>query len=139
MRGRGWGQGSVHPGQADVLGFEVFLDAVPQPKSRAGKARPLLQSSPYQPVNRDFAFVMADDVPVAKLLTAIRAAERKLVADVGVFDVFTGPSIGPGRKSIAVSVTLQPTEATMTEAEIDAVAGRIVASVEKQTGGVLRS
>ncbi|MDA0662472.1 MAG: phenylalanine--tRNA ligase subunit beta [Proteobacteria bacterium] len=138
--------GEIHPSvlremgvRGPVVAFEVFLDAVPQPKSRAGKARPLLQSSPYQPVNRDFAFVMADDVPVAKLLTAIRVAERKLVADVGVFDVFTGPSIGPGRKSIAVSVTLQPTKATMTEAEIDAVAGRIVASVEKQTGGVLRS
>ena len=74
----------------------------------------------------------------AKLIGAIRQADKKLVADVGVFDVFTGPSVGEGRKSVALSVTLQPLEATMTEAEIDAVAGRIVANVEKQTGGILR-
>ena len=138
--------GEVHPRVLKALGvrgpvaaFEVFLDAIPQPKSKAsGKSRPLLQASPYQPVTRDFAFVVDDGVAAAKLIGAIRQADKKLVADVGVFDVFTGPSVGEGRKSVALSVTLQPLEATMTEAEIDAVAGRIVANVEKQTGGILR-
>ena len=62
----------------------------------------------------------------------------KLVVDVTVFDVFVGPSVGEGRKSVALSVTLQPVAATMTDAEIDAVAGKVVANVEKQTGGSLR-
>jgi phenylalanyl-tRNA synthetase beta chain len=138
--------GEVHPRvlkgldvRGPVVAFEVFLDAIPQPKSRAaGKARPLLQVSPYPAVSRDFAFIVGDDVPAAKLMTAIRAADKKLVVDVSVFDVFTGPSVGEGRKSVALSVTLQPTDGTMTDAEIESVAGRIVANVEKQAGGVLR-
>ena len=138
--------GEIHPRVLKALGvrgpvaaFEVFLDAIPQPKSKAsGKSRPLLQVSPYQPVNRDFAFVVDDDVPAAKLIAAIRQADKKLVVDVTVFDVFVGPSVGEGRKSVALSVTLQPVAATMTDAEIDAVAGKVVANVEKQTGGSLR-
>ena len=88
--------------------------------------------------NRDFAFVVDREVPVAKLIGAIRVADKKLVSDIRVFDVFTGDAIGKGMKSVALSVTLQPVQATMTDQEIDAVAAKIVANVEKQTGGVLR-
>ena len=137
--------GELHPRILDafdvrgpVAAFEVFLEAIPVPKAQGNKSRPLLQVSAFQPVNRDFAFVVDQDVPASKLVGAIRAADRKLVADVGVFDVFTGAAIGENKKSVALSVTLQPVEATMTDAEIDAVAARIVANVEKQTGGVLR-
>lgn len=137
--------GEVHPKILDALdlrgpvaAFEVFLDAIPVPKAAGAKSRPLLQVSAFQPVSRDFAFVVDADVPAAKLINAIMAADRKLVTDAGVFDVFTGASIGENRKSVALSVTLQPVEATMTDAEIDAVAAKIVANVEKQTGGVLR-
>ncbi len=139
--------GDVHPRVLDALdvkgpvaAFEVFLDAIPQPKAKAkaGKARPLLKVSAYHPVNRDFAFVVAADTPAAKLVAAVRMADKKLVADVGVFDVFTGDAVGADKKSVALSVTLQPVGATMTDAEIEAVAARIVANVEKQTGGVLR-
>ncbi|MDD9914216.1 MAG: hypothetical protein OXT01_06075 [Rhodospirillaceae bacterium] len=101
-------------------------------------ARPVLKVGAFQAVYRDFAFVVDRDVPAAKLIGAVRAAEKKLVSDVGVFDVFTGDAIGEGKKSVALSVTLQPVQATMTDEEIDAVAAKIVANVEKQTGGVLR-
>ena len=137
--------GEVHPKILDALdlkgpiaAFEVFLDAIPVPKSKASKSRSLLRVSTFQPVNRDFAFVVDDDVPASKLIGAIRAADKKLVADVGVFDVFTGISIGENKKSVALSVILQPLQATMTDAEIDEVAAKIVANVEKHTGGVLR-
>ncbi len=137
--------GEVHPRILDALdvkgpiaAFEIFLAAIPVPKATASKSRALLKVSAFQPVNRDFAFVVDDNVPAAKLIGAIRAADRKLVADVGVFDVFTGETIGENKKSVALSVTLQPLQATMTDAEIDEVAARIVANVEKQTGGVLR-
>jgi len=137
--------GEIHPKileafdvRGPISAFEVFLGAVPQPKEKASKSRPLLKVYPFQPVNRDFAFVVDREVPVAKLIGAIRVADKKLVSDIRVFDVFTGDAIGKGMKSVALSVTLQPVQATMTDQEIDAVAAKIVANVEKQTGGVLR-
>ncbi len=137
--------GEIHPkvlSAMDVKGpiaaFEVFLDVIPMPKGKAVKARPLLKVSAFQAVNRDFAFVVDQSIPASKLIGAIRNADKKLVSDVSVFDVFTGKSIGDDKKSVALSVTLQPLQATMTDAEIDAVAAKIVANVEKQTGGVLR-
>ena len=137
--------GEIHPRILDALdvrgpiaAFEIFLEATPVPRANASKSRALLKVSAFQPVNRDFAFVVDDNVPAAKLIGAVRAADKKLVADVGVFDVFTGETIGENKKSVALSVTLQPVQATMTDAEIDEVAARIVANVEKQTGGILR-
>jgi phenylalanyl-tRNA synthetase beta chain len=137
--------GEIHPAVLDAMGvkgpvaaFEVFLDAIPQPKVKSSKARALLRNSAFQSVKRDFAFVVDDNVPAAKLIGAIRSAERKLVSAVEVFDVFTGAALGEGKKSIALSVTLQPKDATMTDAQIYAVAAKIVANVLKQTGGVLR-
>ncbi len=137
--------GEIHPKVLRALGvkgpmaaFEIFLETIPMPKGKAAKARPLLKVSAFQAVNRDFAFVVGQDIPAAKIIGAIRNADKKLVAEISVFDVFTGKSIGEGKKSVALSVTLQPLQATMTDAEIDAVAAKIIANVEKQTGGVLR-
>jgi phenylalanyl-tRNA synthetase beta chain len=120
------------------VGFEVYLDRIPQPKAKGGRTRPPLHASAFQPVARDFAFVVDADVPATKLVRAALGADKSLVAEVGVFDVFDGESLGAGRKSVAISVTLQPTERTLTDAEIDTVSDKIVASVEKQTGGTLR-
>jgi phenylalanyl-tRNA synthetase beta chain len=91
------------------------------------------------PVERDFAFVLDRDVPAANVLRAVRGADKTLIQAATVFDVFEHPSLGEGRKSMAVAVTLQPRERTMTDPEIDAVATRIVAAVEKATGGRLRA
>ena len=86
----------------------------------------------------DFAFVLDAKVPAARVVRAAAAADKALVAEDSVFDVYAGEGVGEGAKSVAISVTLRPTERTLTDAEIDAVAKKIVANVAKQTGGVLR-
>ena len=121
-----------------VAVFEIFLAAVPEPKARRTKGRPLLAPSPFQPVRRDFAFVVDAGVAAETLVRAARGAERALITDVQVFDVYTGKGVAAGRKSLAIAVTLQPRERTLTEAEIDRVGEKIVAAVGKATGGTLR-
>ncbi len=137
--------GEIHPGLLDALGvkgplvgFEVFLDAVPPPKKKAGPARPLLKLSPYQPISRDFAFMVDHRIEADKLVRAVRGADKTLVREVTVFDCYQGPGVEPGKKSLAISVTLHPQEKTLTDADIEAVAGKIVSAVAKATGGSLR-
>ncbi len=136
--------GELHPAVLQALdvagpvaGFEVFLDAVPQPKRKAGAARPPLKLSPFQPVVRDFAFLIDVATPSDRILKAVRAADKTLVADAAVFDVYRGSGVPDGKVSLAIAVTLQPVEATLTDEVIEAVSARIVQAVEKQ-GGVLR-
>jgi phenylalanyl-tRNA synthetase beta chain len=137
--------GELHPriaramdADGPIAAFEIFLDDIPPARRKAGAARPLLTLSAFQPVHRDFAFIVDEEVAAGDVIRAVRAAERDLIADVAVFDVYRGQGVADGRKSLAIAVTLQPTRATMTDAEIDAVAGKIVDSVKKQTGGELR-
>jgi phenylalanyl-tRNA synthetase beta chain len=113
------------------------------PASRAkGPARPALQVSNFQPVERDFAFVVDSQVEAEAILRAARGADRKLIESVEAFDVFAGrraaEQLGQGRKSVAIAVRLQPREATLTEAEIEAVSTRIIEAVAKATGAELR-
>lgn len=137
--------GELHPGlirtlelAAPLVAFELDLDTVPMPKLRVSKARPTLEPLPYPPVDRDFAFVVDAAVPAGKLLDAIKGVERRLIREVRLFDVYAGPGVGEGRKSLAVAVRLQAADRTLTEAEIEVVAARIVTAAEKETGGVLR-
>lgn len=125
-------------GAGPAVGFEVYLGGVPLPKARGSRARPPLDASAFQAVTRDFAFVVAADQPADAVVRAAQSADKALITDVSVFDVYAGEALGPGRKSVAISVTLQPRKATLTDAEIDAVAAKIVANVEKRTGGTLR-
>ncbi len=138
--------GEVHPAVLkglDVKGplvvFEITLDALPLPKHKPTKAKSKLALPDFQPVTRDFAFVVDRAVQAGDILRAAQAAERTLVTGVEVFDVYEGPNVGEGKKSVAVAVTLQPTEKTLTDVEIDAVGARIVAEVTKKTGATLRS
>jgi phenylalanyl-tRNA synthetase beta chain len=94
--------------------------------------------SPFQPVDRDFAFVVAEEVPAENLLAAVRAADKALIREVSLFDVYSGPGLGEGTKSLAVAVRLQAPDHTLTEAEIEAVAKKITAAAAKATGAVLR-
>jgi phenylalanyl-tRNA synthetase beta chain len=124
-----------------AVGFELFLERIPQPKAKgkgAVSTRPLLQASPYQPVERDFAFVVAAGVPADKLIRAAKGADKALIQSVSLFDVFEGGSLGAGRKSLAISVTLQAMDRTLTEQEIAAASEKIVAAVTKATGAELR-
>jgi phenylalanyl-tRNA synthetase beta chain len=121
-----------------VAAFEVPLDAVP-PERRKGLARAALQASDLLPVRRDFAFVLDAQVAAGDVVKAVLAADKKLISGVNVFDLFVDASLGAGKKSLALEVTLRPTEKTLTDEEIDAVAARIVAEVGKATGGRVRS
>jgi phenylalanyl-tRNA synthetase beta chain len=138
--------GELHPSALDALdaqgplvGFEVILERIPEPKAKPTRAKPVLDLSPFQPVERDFAFVVERAVKAADIVRAAQNVDRKLISGVSVFDVYEGTGIEPGKKSIAIAVTLQPRDKTMTDAEIDALAAKIVAEVGKRTGGVLRA
>jgi phenylalanyl-tRNA synthetase beta chain len=119
-----------------IAGFELYLDAVP-PSKRTGASK-ALEASDLQPVRRDFAFLLDDEIAAGEVLRAALSADRALIGDVGVFDVFTGKGVPEGKKSLAIEVTLQPRDKTLTDAEIEAVAAKVVAAVKKATGGELR-
>ncbi|MFD2238727.1 phenylalanine--tRNA ligase subunit beta [Aureimonas populi] len=122
-----------------LAGFEVYLDEVPEPRRKPTRTKPVLTLSPFQPVRRDFAFVVDAGTQGLKIVRAAEGADRKLVSEVRVFDIFSGASLGEGRKSVAIEVTLTPMERTLTEEEIEAVSAKIVAAVAKATGATLRS
>ena len=136
--------GELHPAivrrmelDGPVVGFEVFLERVPRPK-KASRARPPLRASPFPPVDRDFAFMVDDQVPAETLLAAVRATDKVLIREVSLFDVYSGPGLEHGKKSLAVAVRLQAQDHTLSEAEIEAAAKKIVAAASKATGAVLR-
>jgi phenylalanyl-tRNA synthetase beta chain len=137
--------GELHPRALDALdtegpsaAFELILERIPEPKPRPTRAKPALELSPFQPIERDFAFVVDRSVRAADIVRAAQSADKKLVTDVTVFDVYEGEGIAPGKKSIAIAVTL-PREKTLTDAEIEATATKIVDEVGTRTGGVLRA
>ena len=138
--------GEIHPRvlkamdvKGPVMGFEIILNAIPEPKSKSA-ARPALENLDLLPVTRDFAFVVDQSVEADKLLKAARGADKALIAEVSLFDVFSGGQLAAeGKKSLAIEATLQPRGKTLTEEEIEAVSARIVAAVTKATGGSLRS
>ncbi|MBC9179885.1 phenylalanine--tRNA ligase subunit beta [Pseudoroseomonas ludipueritiae] len=134
--------GEIHPSlrakldlPGPAVGFEVFLDAIPDPK-RKKKGLPDLPA--FQPLRRDFAFLVDATVPAENLVRAARGAERNLITEVSLFDRYAGEKLPEGKVSLALEVTLQPREASMTDAEIEAVGARIVAAVAKATGATLR-
>ncbi|MGZ5852710.1 MAG: phenylalanine--tRNA ligase subunit beta [Xanthobacteraceae bacterium] len=138
--------GELHPRALKALGaegplvaFEVILERIPEPKAKATKARPVLDLSAFQPVERDFAFVVPRTVKAGDIVRTAQNVDRKLITSVSVFDVYEGQGIDPDKKSVAIAVTLQPREKTMTDEEIDAVGKKIIAEVTKRTGGVLRA
>ncbi len=133
--------GVLHPRLCAALdlphsaGFALDLDAIAEPKRRKRAAPDL---PPFQPVRRDFAFLVDAGVAAEALLRAARGAERNLIAGVALFDRYEGEKVPAGKVSLAIEVTLQPREKTLTEAEIEAAAAKIVAAVAKATGAVLR-
>ena len=134
--------GELHPRvlkaldvEGPAVGCEVNLSLLPVPKAKPGRARPLLKIPPFQPVVRDFAFLVDEAVPADLLVRAARGADKALIAEVGVFDRFAGGVLPPGKKSIAIAVTLQPREKTMTDEEIDALGRRIVAEARRRYPG----
>ena len=121
-----------------VVGFELLLDVLPPLKVKAGKGKAGFRPAALQAVERDFAFVVDVPVPADAVLRAAKNADKALISAVSLFDVYEGQHMEPGKKSLAIQVTLQPTDKTLTDAEIEAVAVKVVEAVVKATGGVLR-
>jgi len=137
--------GEVHPkvlkaldAKGPLVAFEIHLDALPLPKARPTKVKPKLALSGFQPVTRDFAFIVDRAVAAGEMQKTAQNADRALISDVAVFDLYEGQGVEPGRKSVALAVTLQPVERTLTEAEIEAVGAKIIAEMAKRYGAALR-
>ena len=137
--------GELHPrtlealdAEGPLVAFEVILERIPEAKAKATRAKAVLELSAFQPVTRDFAFVVDRAVKAGDIVRTAQAVDRRLITGVTVFDVYEGQGIEAGKKSVAIAVTIQPRDKTMTEQEIDALAGKIVAEVGKRQGGVLR-
>jgi phenylalanyl-tRNA synthetase beta chain len=122
-----------------VAAFEVMLETLPAPRTKATKARAKLELAEFQAVERDFAFVVAANIASAEIVKAAITADRALIEAVTVFDVYEGQGVEPGHKSIAISARLQPRDRTLTEADIGEVSSKIVGAVEKATGAKQRT
>ncbi|MEM7741437.1 MAG: phenylalanine--tRNA ligase subunit beta [Pseudomonadota bacterium] len=128
--------GEVHPKVMkafDLNGtaamFEVELDAIPAPKNRSA-TKPALLAADLMPVHRDFAFLYSDDSSAGDLLKAVAGVDKGLITDVRLFDVYSGPGVPEGQRSLGVEVVLQPTKETLTDEGIEAISGKIVAAAE---------
>jgi phenylalanyl-tRNA synthetase beta chain len=137
--------GELHPrilkaldADGPMLGFELDLGALPEPKKKATKTRPALALSSLMPLSRDFAFLVDAKTAAGDLVRPILGADKALITDVRIFDVYQGKGVPEGQKSLAVEVTIQPVEKTLTDAEIEALSARIVSAAEKAVGAKLR-
>lgn len=137
--------GELHPSvlkaidaEGPMLAFEINLDVIPEPKRKGVKTKPALELSALMPLRRDFAFLVAADTPAGDLVRPILGADKILIADARVFDVYSGTGVPEGMKSVAVEVAIQPREKTLTDGEIEGLSGRIVAAAEKAVGAKLR-
>ena len=136
--------GELHPKvlrEMDVkgpaVGFAIHIAAIPEPKKKS-TGRAALTISDLQAVERDFAFVLDADVEAINVVNAAQGADKALIEEVRVFDEFIGGSLGEGKKSLAITVRMQPSDKTLTDEDIEAVGAKIVEKVSKATGGTLR-
>jgi phenylalanyl-tRNA synthetase beta chain len=138
--------GELHPGvlakigvDGPALAFEIWIDALPAPRAKPTRAKPPLEKSDLMPLSRDFAFVVDEAVPAADLVRAAMGADKALIGDVNLFDLYRGAGVPEGKKSLAIEVRVQPREKTLTEDEIAGLSAKIVSAVMKATGGTLRA
>ena len=138
--------GELHPAVIKKLGlkgrivaFEVYLDNIPLPRNTHDKAKKKLELSPFQPVDKDLAFVVSKDTAAANILAAAKNAEREYISDVRIFDIYEGANLPENKKSVALSVTFQPKEQTFTDKDIENLMNKVIVEVGKKTGGELRN
>lgn len=136
--------GEIHPAilddmgiKASVMGFEVFLNNIP-PSKKKSASKSLLQVSAFQPLSRDFAFIVDENVEAENIIRAAKAADRNLIHDATIFDVYQGKGVELGKKSVAINVVIQPVKATLTDSEIDGLSTKIIDAVASKTGATLR-
>ncbi|MBO6281450.1 MAG: phenylalanine--tRNA ligase subunit beta [Alphaproteobacteria bacterium] len=137
--------GEIHPSilkkldiKTRVVAFEVNLNNIPLPRQSAGKARKKLELSQFQAVDKDLAFVVDKTVSAAAILAAAKNADRNLITDVRIFDIYEGSNLPEGKKSVAISLTFQPAEQTFTDKDIENLMNKVIVEVGKKTGGELR-
>lgn len=137
--------GEIHPAiledmdvKGPIVGFEVFLENLPQQKKKSGTEKPYLKLEQLQPLSRDFAFLIDLDVAAEDILRAAKAADKALIKEAAIFDIYTGKGVDEGKKSVALSITIQPTDKTLTDEEIEALSQKVINLVGEKTGGTLR-
>jgi len=137
--------GELHPAflkalrvDGPVIGLELQLEALPAARAKAAKTRPVLDKADLTPIRRDFAFVVEEKVVAGDIVKAALKADPKLIVSARAFDVYRGPGVGDGRKSVAIEITIQPRGAALKDEQIEAVAKSVIASVARAAGGVLR-
>ena len=139
--------GEIHPSiikkldlrTDNVLGFEIFLDNIPEPKRKIRETKPQFVFSDYQKVVRDFAFVIDEKYSSGEIISLVKKINKELIKDVKIFDVYQGDNISSGKKSIAFNVTLEPKDKTLSDNDIDQISKKIISAVQDLTGATLRS
>ena len=139
--------GEIHPSiikktdlrTDNVLGFEIFLNNIPESRKKIREARPKFEVSDYQKVVRDFAFVIDEKYSSGEIINLVKNIDKNLIKNVKIFDVYQGENIESGKKSIAFNVTLEPKNKTLSEKDIDQVSKKIISAVQDATGANLRS
>jgi len=139
--------GEIHPSiikrldlrTDNVLGFEIFLDNIPESRKKIREAKPQFLVSDYQKVVRDFAFVIDEKYSSGEIISLVKKIDKELIKNVKIFDVYQGENIGDGKKSIAFNVTLEPKDKTLSDNDIDQISKKIISTVQESTGATLRS
>ncbi len=138
--------GEIHPAvlksldtEGPLLAFEIHLEALPEAKRKATKSRSAFLPSALMPLSRDFAFLVNETTPAADLVRPVMATDKGLITEARIFDIYQGPGVPEGQKSVAIEVLIQPRDKTLTDAEIEELSGRIIAAVAKATGARLRT
>lgn len=137
--------GEIHPAilknidvEGPLVAFEIMIGNLPESRSKAGSSRGALKSSDFQAVERDFAFVVDNNINAEQIIKVIKSVDKKLIDNINVFDIYEGPGIAEGKKSIAVNVRMQPTDRTMTDKEIEEIRQQIINTVERKIDATLR-
>lgn len=137
--------GEIHPAVLEdmdikdkVVGFEIFLQNIPAARKKDSTAKPLLSLSAFQPLTRDFAFIVKDSIAAEDLVRAAKSADKSLITDAQIFDVYCGKGVEEGFKSLALTITIQPVEATLSDEQIEGIMASVINAVAEKTGATLR-
>jgi len=137
--------GELHPAVTKLLGlkqkimaFEVFMDNIPEPRGSQSKARKKLELSNLQAVEKDLAFIVDSSALAADILAAAKTADRNFITEVRIFDVYAGDKLPEGKKSVAITLTMQPKEKTFSDMEIETLMNKVAVAVKQKVGGILR-
>jgi phenylalanyl-tRNA synthetase beta chain len=137
--------GQIHPSllkevgiEQDVIAFELNLDSVPFSKPKFGRKEEFT-ASPFQPSERDYAFVMDEKQLAGEMVSCIKNIDKKLIRSVEIFDIYKGEKLDQGQKSVALRVKIQSDDKTLTEEELSAVSSKIISSLEQRFSAKLRS